>query len=92
MDNTSRISRKGQVVIPARLRKKYGLKQGETLIFIEQDRDIIIKPRTKWTDICGSVKPVHTEEEVQKMIEEMRKDDEEREKLLEKAVKKIKKR
>ena len=43
---TISISTKGQISIPARFRKKYGLKQGETLIFIEQDRDIIIKPRT----------------------------------------------
>lgn len=68
----SRISRKGQIVIPARLRKKYGLKQGEPLVFIEDDRQIIIKPRTKWTDICGSVKPALTMEEARKKIREMR--------------------
>ncbi|HEY9206434.1 MAG TPA: AbrB/MazE/SpoVT family DNA-binding domain-containing protein [Candidatus Methanoperedens sp.] len=69
---SSRISKKGQVVIPARLRKKYGLKEGEKLFFIEQDQQIIIKPRTKWTDICGSVKPIYTREEVRKKIREMR--------------------
>ena len=87
----SRMSRKGQVVIPARLRKKYGLKEGEKLFFIEQDRQIIIKPRTKWTDICGSVKGLDVET-ARKQLEEMRKDDEERDKLLEEAAKKIKKR
>ncbi len=71
---SSRISKKGQVVIPARLRKKYGLKEGEKLFFIEQDQQIIIKPRTKWTDICGSVKPIYTREEVRKKIREMRED------------------
>ncbi len=69
---SSRISKKGQVVIPARLRKKYGLKEGEKLFFIEQDQQIIIKPTTKWTDICGSVKPIYTKEEVRKKIREMR--------------------
>lgn len=68
----SRMSRKGQVVIPARLRKKYGFKEGEKLVFIEQDQQIIIKPGTKWTDICGSVEPVCTKEEVRKKIREMR--------------------
>ncbi len=59
-------------MIPAGLRKKYGLKEGERLVFIEQDQQIIIKPGSKWTDICGSVKPVFTEEEVKKKIREMR--------------------
>ena len=68
----SRMSRKGQVVIPARLRKKYGFKEGEKLVFIEQDQQIIIKPITKWTDICGSVEPVLSKEEVRKKIREMR--------------------
>lgn len=83
----SRMSRKGQIVIPARLRKKYGLTEGAKLIFIEQDQQIIIKPRTKWTDICGSVKGLDMET-ARKQLEEMRKDDEERDNLLEKASKK----
>jgi AbrB family looped-hinge helix DNA binding protein len=86
----SRMSRKGQIVIPASIRKKYGLKEGEKLIFIEQDKQIIIKPRTKWTDICGSVKGLDMET-ARKQLGEMRKDDEEREKLLEEAARKIKK-
>ncbi|CAG0948683.1 MAG: SpoVT / AbrB like domain protein [Candidatus Methanoperedens nitroreducens] len=69
---TSRISRKGQVVIPARLRKKYGLKEGDKLVFIEQDQQVIIKPETKLTDLCGSVKPIYTREEVRKKIREGR--------------------
>ncbi|VVB92947.1 Uncharacterised protein [uncultured archaeon] len=42
------------------------------VVFIEQDQQIIIKPTTKWTDICGSVKPIYTKEEVRKKIREMR--------------------
>ncbi len=68
----SRMSRKGQIVIPARLRKKYGLKEGEKLIFIEQDQQIIIKPEMKFIDLCGSVKPIYTREEVKKKIRDMR--------------------
>jgi AbrB family looped-hinge helix DNA binding protein len=68
----SRISVKGQVVIPARLRKKYGLKTGERVVFIEEDNYVIIKPRTKLVDLCGSVKPELTMEEARKKIREMR--------------------
>lgn len=84
------MSAKGQIVIPARIRKKYGLKKGETMTIIEEDRQIIIKPRTKWTDICGSVKGLDMKT-VRKQLEEMRKNDEERDKLLEEAAWKIKK-
>ncbi len=83
------MSTKGQIIIPARLRKKYGLKRGQELVFIEEDSYIIIKPRKKWTDLCGSVKSERTMEEVNKIIEEMRKDDEEREKQIEEANKKM---
>ncbi len=69
---TSRLSTKGQVVIPARLRKKYGFKHGEKVVFIEEDNYVIIKPKTKWVDICGSVEPSYTPEEMRKKLKEMR--------------------
>lgn len=67
------ISSKGQVIIPARIRKKYGLKKGEKLVIIEEDGCIKILPRTKLTDLCGSVKL--DMKAVRKQIEEMRKED-----------------
>ena len=69
---TSRVSTKGQIVIPSRLRKKYGFKAGEKVTFIEEDKFIIIKSRTKWVDICGSIDPLFTPEEVRKKLSEMR--------------------
>ncbi len=69
---TSRVSTKGQIVIPSRLRKKYGFKTGEKVTFIEEDKYIIIKPKTKLTDLCGSVKPIYTPEEARKKLREMR--------------------
>jgi AbrB family looped-hinge helix DNA binding protein len=84
-----KMSAKGQIVIPARIRKKYGLKKGETMTIIEDSRQIIIKPTTKWTDICGSVKGLDMET-ARKQLDEMRKDDEERNDQLEEAAKKIK--
>lgn len=66
------MSIKGQVVIPAKIRKKYGFKRGEKVVFIEEDNYVIIKPKTKWVDICGSVEPLYTDEEVRKKLKEMR--------------------
>jgi AbrB family looped-hinge helix DNA binding protein len=69
---TSRISTKGQIVIPSRLRKKYGFKTGERITFIEEDKFVIIQPKTKWVDICGSVEPLFSPEEMRKKLKEMR--------------------
>lgn len=69
---TVRISTKGQVIIPAKFRKKYGLRKGEKLIFIEEEDHLIIKPRIKLTDLCGSVKPELSTNEARKKIREMR--------------------
>jgi AbrB family looped-hinge helix DNA binding protein len=37
---------KGQVVIPARLRKKYGIKKGTQVSLYERKGEIVIKPIT----------------------------------------------
>jgi AbrB family looped-hinge helix DNA binding protein len=39
----STITTKGQVVIPAKLRKRYGLKSGTKVAFIEKNDEIIMK-------------------------------------------------
>ncbi len=35
---------KGQVVVPARLRKKYGIKPGKKIAFFEENGCIVLKP------------------------------------------------
>jgi AbrB family looped-hinge helix DNA binding protein len=40
------VTAKGQVVIPARLRKKYGIKRGRQITFCEKGGEIIIRPLT----------------------------------------------
>jgi len=38
------ISSKGQIVIPARLRKRYQLKEGTTILFQEDRGRLVLKP------------------------------------------------
>ena len=35
---------KGQVLVPSRLRKKYGIKPGVKVVFIEQECGLVLKP------------------------------------------------
>jgi AbrB family looped-hinge helix DNA binding protein len=37
---------KGQIVIPAALRKKYGITEGTRIVIIDNDREIILRPIT----------------------------------------------
>ena len=44
---TSVVSTKGQIVVPARIRKKFGIIQGTTIAFIEKDGKLILEPLDK---------------------------------------------
>jgi AbrB family looped-hinge helix DNA binding protein len=70
---TITMSAKGQIVIPLRIRKRFGLKKGEKLIVDVENMDIKLTPKTvDITTLVGSVKPVVDRETVRKKIREMR--------------------
>lgn len=43
---TGHVTSKGQLVIPARLRKKYGITSGTAIRFIERENEILLQPVT----------------------------------------------
>lgn len=55
---TARVTSKGQLVIPAGLRRKYGIKPGTKIRFIERDGEIVFQPVTpEYIDsVCGMLK------------------------------------
>lgn len=44
---TACVTSKGQLVVPARLRRRYGIKPGTKICFIERDNEILFQPVTK---------------------------------------------
>jgi AbrB family looped-hinge helix DNA binding protein len=40
------VTSKGQLVIPARLRRRFGIKQGTSIVFYEEDDRLIMQPVT----------------------------------------------
>ncbi|NPV52587.1 MAG: AbrB/MazE/SpoVT family DNA-binding domain-containing protein [Firmicutes bacterium] len=42
------ISRKGQIVIPGKIRQKYNLRQGDRLLVKDEDGKIIIEPLERY--------------------------------------------
>ncbi len=55
---TAYVTTKGQLVVPARLRRRYGIKPGTKICFIERDHEIIFQPVTKEyiRSVCGMLK------------------------------------
>jgi AbrB family looped-hinge helix DNA binding protein len=44
---TSVVTTKGQLVIPARLRRRFGIKKGTTISFLEEGGRIVVQPVTR---------------------------------------------
>jgi AbrB family looped-hinge helix DNA binding protein len=55
---TAHVTSKGQLVVPARLRRKYGIKPGTKICFIERDKEIVFQPVTLEyiRSVCGMLK------------------------------------
>ena len=88
---TATMSTKGQVIIPARLRKKYGLKKGKKVVFMEEQGYIKVLPPTDLRSLCGSWPDLDVDAFTKGIIEDRERDAEiekERERLIEEAVKK----
>jgi AbrB family looped-hinge helix DNA binding protein len=49
------VTTKGQLVVPARLRRKYGIKAGTKVFFEERDGEIVFRPVTPEyiRHVCG---------------------------------------
>ena len=81
-----RMSGKGQVVIPADIRRKLSLKKGE-MVFVEEDKGVIkIKPKTKLRSLRGTWPELDIETITREIIEDREQDakiEKEREKQIE---------
>jgi AbrB family looped-hinge helix DNA binding protein len=44
---TSVVTVKGQIVVPARIRRKFGIKRGIKIAFVEQNGKLLIQPLDK---------------------------------------------
>ena len=88
---TATISTKGQVIIPARLRKKYGLKKGRKIMFIEEPGYLKVMPPTDLRSLCGSWPDLDVDAFTEGIIEDRERDakiERERERQIEKGAKK----
>ena len=86
---TSVLTTKGQLLIPKRLRNKYGIKSGVKVVFEETDKGVLITPMNEkyFESFAGILKSTgNLKEEMKKMKEEEMKLEEK--KMNSKAIKK----
>ena len=79
MRATAVISAKGQIVIPASLRKRYRLEEGTTVVFQEERGRLILEPNTfqRIYALQGSLReaPLELDLERERLSERRREDD-----------------
>ncbi len=78
------VTSKGQLVIPARIRRKLGIKPGTKVCFVEREGEILFQPVTKEyiRRVCGILKSATSV--TQELLAERKKDKEREEAKLEK--------
>jgi AbrB family looped-hinge helix DNA binding protein len=56
--DTGNVTTKGQLVIPARIRRRFGIKAGTRIRFVERDGEIVLQPVTSAAirGLCGILK------------------------------------
>ena len=69
------VTRKGQVTIPVKIRRKFKIEENSKVEIVEEDGKIVIKKQPSIFDLAGSGAEKASVEEVKRMIDEMREQD-----------------
>ena len=70
------VKKKGQTIIPVRIRKKFKIEEGTHLQVLETDEGILLKPKKSFWDMIGSGSEVATVEEMNKLLDKLRHENE----------------
>lgn len=75
-NEVSTVTRKGQLVIPSKLRRKYAIRKGTRVAFVEEENRLVLQPLTPEfiRSLRGSLKD---EPSAAKIVQEKRKHDRE---------------
>jgi AbrB family looped-hinge helix DNA binding protein len=72
MENIVKVTRRGQTTIPAELREKLGIKEGDELMVEATEKGILFKPIRKLEDCAGIYSKYGKVEEIKKEIDRLR--------------------
>jgi AbrB family looped-hinge helix DNA binding protein len=69
------VTRKGQVTIPVKIRRKFKKEENSKVKIVEENGEIVIKKQLSIFDLAGSSAGKVSVEEVKRMLDEMRAED-----------------
>ena len=69
------VTRKGQTPIPARLRRKYGIREDTRLEVIDSGSGILLKRKPNTVDLAGSGSKSSTPREMKRLLDKMREEE-----------------
>jgi AbrB family looped-hinge helix DNA binding protein len=69
------VTSKGQVTIPAGLRKKFKIEEGSKVDIVEEDGKIVVKRVISIYDLAGSSADKGSVEELKRLLDGMREED-----------------
>lgn len=72
MKNIVKVTRKGQVTIPKKVRQKFGIKEDDKLIVKATEKGILFQKIPRLKDIAGIDAKYGTPEEIKKEIDKLR--------------------
>jgi AbrB family looped-hinge helix DNA binding protein len=72
VENIVKVTRRGQTTIPAELREKLGIKEGDELMVEATEKGILFKPIRKLEDCAGIYSKYGKVEEIKKEIDRLR--------------------
>ncbi len=70
-----KVTRKGQITIPANYRRKYKIREGLKIVFKEEDGKLVIEPITPIAELAGVGAGKLTIKTAKKMLDKMRAQD-----------------
>ncbi len=72
MLETTTVTRKGQVTIPAPLRKKYGIKEGMKIEVLDAEAGLVLRPIPRMEDLWGVDAGKYTYKEMVGKLDKLR--------------------
>lgn len=69
------VTRKGQITIPAELRRKFRIEEGSKVMVVEENGKIVVKRLPSIFDLAGSGSGRGDVNELKKMLDRMREED-----------------
>ena len=75
LEQAVKVTRKGQVTIPSKYRKKFNIREGSKLLVSQDDDLIIMRPVPDIEDLAGIHSGKITLEEMRKELDRMRSND-----------------